>query len=112
VFVSAPLDSIPVVAFVPDQAPEAVQEVAFFEDQLSNDDPPLVTDVGFAAIDTATGRRARGFGFAALMCGRNSTARAGASAAACCAQVKSTTGQRARTTRENLLGMILSFLAS
>jgi hypothetical protein len=52
VFVSAPLDSIPDVAFVPDQAPEAVQEVAFVEDQVSVDDPPLVTAVGFAVIDT------------------------------------------------------------
>ena len=51
-FVSAPLDSIPDVAFVPDQAPEAVQEVALVEDQVSIDDPPLVTAVGFAVIDT------------------------------------------------------------
>ena len=51
--VRAPVDSlVPDVALVPDQPPEAVQDVAFVEDQLSSDDPPLGTDVGFAVIDT------------------------------------------------------------
>jgi hypothetical protein len=51
--VSAPVDSLPPEdALVPDQPPEAVQEVAFVEDQVSVDDPPLVTDVGFPASDT------------------------------------------------------------
>ena len=44
---------LPEVALVPDQLPEAVQLVAFVEDQLTTDDPPLVTDAGFAEIDTA-----------------------------------------------------------
>jgi hypothetical protein len=34
------------VAFVPDQAPEAVQEVALTADQLSVALPPLVTALG------------------------------------------------------------------
>ena len=38
---------------VPDHAPEAEQDVAFVEDQVSIEVPPLVTDVGFAANDTA-----------------------------------------------------------
>jgi hypothetical protein len=50
--VSTPEVSLPEVAFAPDQPPEAVQDVAFVEDQISVDDPPLVTDVGFAASDT------------------------------------------------------------
>ena len=37
---------------MPDHAPEAVQEVAFVEDQASIEDPPLATEVGFALIDT------------------------------------------------------------
>ena len=52
VLVSAAVDSLPEVALAPDQPPEAVQDVAFVEDQVSVDDPPLVTDVGFAARDT------------------------------------------------------------
>jgi hypothetical protein len=52
VFVNAPLDWLPEVALAPDHAPEAEQEVAFVEDQLSVEDPPLVKDVGFAARDT------------------------------------------------------------
>jgi hypothetical protein len=43
---------VPEVALVPDHVPEAEQEVAFVEDQVSVEDPPLVTDVGFAASDT------------------------------------------------------------
>ncbi len=52
VFVNAPLDWLPEVPLAPDHAPEAEQEVAFVEDQVSVEDPPLVTDVGFAARDT------------------------------------------------------------
>ena len=49
--VSAPVDSLPEGALVPDQPPEAVQ-VAFVEDQVSIEDPPYATDVGFATSDT------------------------------------------------------------
>ena len=50
--VSAPVDWLPEVALVPDQSPEAAQVVALVEDQISVEDPPLVTDVGFAVSDT------------------------------------------------------------
>ena len=36
----------------PDQPLDAVQDVAFVEDQVRFEAPPLVTDVGFAASDT------------------------------------------------------------
>jgi len=36
----------------PNQLPEAAQELAFVEDQVSVEDPPLVTDAGLAASDT------------------------------------------------------------
>ena len=49
--VSAPVDSLPEGALVPDQPPEAVQ-VAFVEDQVSVEDAPYATDVGFATSDT------------------------------------------------------------
>ena len=49
---SAPVDWVPEVALAPDQPPEAVQEVALVEDQVSVEDPPLATDAGFAASDT------------------------------------------------------------
>ena len=52
VLVSAPVDPLPEVALTPDQGPEAVQEVASADDQVSVDDPPLVTDGGVAASDT------------------------------------------------------------
>ena len=52
VLVSPPVEALPETALAPDQPPEAVQEVALVEDQASVDDPPLVTDVGFAASDT------------------------------------------------------------
>ena len=52
VLVSATENSLPEVALVPDQPPEAVQDVAFVEDQVSVDDPPLATDGGLAASDT------------------------------------------------------------
>jgi hypothetical protein len=50
--VSEPVDSPPEVALSPDQAPEAVQELAFVEDQVSAEGPPFATDGGFAASDT------------------------------------------------------------
>jgi hypothetical protein len=37
---------------LPDHAPEAVHEVALVDDQLSVDDPPLATELGFAVSDT------------------------------------------------------------
>jgi hypothetical protein len=43
---------LPEVALAPDQPPEAEQEVALVEDQVSVKDPPLVTVAGFAASDT------------------------------------------------------------
>ena len=49
---SAPVDWLPEVAKVPDHAPEATQEVASVDDQVSVEEPPLVTIVGFAASDT------------------------------------------------------------
>jgi hypothetical protein len=52
VLVTAPDDSLPEVALAPDQPLEAVQDVALVEDQVSVDDPPLETDVGFAVRDT------------------------------------------------------------
>ena len=42
----------PEVALAPDQAPEAAQELAFVEDQVSVEDPPFETDGGSAASDT------------------------------------------------------------
>lgn len=52
VFVNAPLDWLPEVALLPVHAPEARQEVAPVEDQVSVEDPPLATDAGLAASDT------------------------------------------------------------
>jgi len=52
VLVKAPLDWLPEVVLIPDHAPEATQEVASVDDQVSVEDPPLATDVGFAASDT------------------------------------------------------------
>jgi hypothetical protein len=51
-FVNAPLDWVPKVALGPDHAPEAAQELASVDDQVSVEDPPLETEVGFAASDT------------------------------------------------------------
>ena len=52
---SGPVDSgPPESALAPDQPPEAAQEVAFVEDQVSVEDPPLVTDAGLAASDTVS----------------------------------------------------------
>ena len=51
--VSAPVDWLPPEGvLVPDQPPEAVQELASVEDQVSIEDPPYATDVGFATSDT------------------------------------------------------------
>jgi len=47
--VNAPLDSLPEIALLPDQAPEASHEVASVDDQVSVEDAPLATEVGFAA---------------------------------------------------------------
>jgi hypothetical protein len=53
VLVNTPLDWLPVgIALPPDHAPEARQEVASVDDQLSVEDPPLATDVGVATSDT------------------------------------------------------------
>ena len=52
VLVNAPLDWLPEIALLPVHAPEATQEVASVDDQVSVEDPPLATDVGFAASDT------------------------------------------------------------
>jgi hypothetical protein len=45
---SAPVLAVPLVGSFPDQPPEAVQLVAFVDDQLSIADPPLLTLVGAA----------------------------------------------------------------
>jgi len=44
VLVSAPVEPLPDVALAPDQPPEAAHDVAFVEDHVSVDDPPLATD--------------------------------------------------------------------
>lgn len=51
---SAPLDALPEVAFVPDHPPEAVQAVVFVEDHVSVALPPLATLVG-VAVKTSVG---------------------------------------------------------
>jgi len=43
---------LPEIALLPDHAPEAAQEVALVDDQVSVEDPPLAIDVGFAVSDT------------------------------------------------------------
>ena len=45
---SVPVGSLPVVGFVPDQAPEAVQEVESLDDHVSSDESPLEILVGLA----------------------------------------------------------------
>jgi hypothetical protein len=52
--VIAPVDWLPEVPTAPDHAPEAEQVVAFVEDQVSIEAPPLATDVGLAPTETAT----------------------------------------------------------
>ena len=47
--VRAPVDCEPLAALVPDQEPEAVQEVALVADQVSVELPPLATVLGLAA---------------------------------------------------------------
>jgi hypothetical protein len=49
--VSALVDWVPEVALAPDHAPEAMQEVALVEDQVSAEDCPLAIAVGLAASD-------------------------------------------------------------
>jgi hypothetical protein len=46
------VDCVPLVGLPPDQPPEAVQEAAFFADQLSVAALPRVTVLGFAAMVT------------------------------------------------------------
>jgi hypothetical protein len=48
------VDCVPEVALVPDHPPEAEQEVALLEDQVSVEDPPLVTVAGFATSAAVT----------------------------------------------------------
>jgi hypothetical protein len=48
VAVRAPTLCVPLVALLPLQLPDAVQDVAFVEVQVSVDAAPLATDVGFA----------------------------------------------------------------
>jgi hypothetical protein len=43
---------VPELGSAPDHAPEAVQDVALVDDQVSVEKVPLVTDDGFAEIDT------------------------------------------------------------
>jgi hypothetical protein len=50
--VSAVVVCVPDVALVPDQAPEAVQLVAFVDDHVSTEVPPLITLVGLALSET------------------------------------------------------------
>ena len=50
--VRVPLDWLPEVALVPDQSPDAAQEVALVEVQVRVEEPPLVTEAGFALSDT------------------------------------------------------------
>ena len=49
---SAPVDCEPLTGMLPDQAPEAVHEVALVADQVNVELPPLVTVLGLAAIIT------------------------------------------------------------
>jgi hypothetical protein len=49
---SAPVLALPLVGSLPDQPPDAVQLLAFVEDQLSIAEPPLATVVGLALMLT------------------------------------------------------------
>ncbi|HMH17821.1 MAG TPA: hypothetical protein VK572_06695, partial [Burkholderiales bacterium] len=51
VLVNASVNCEPLVALLPAHAPEATQEVALVEDQVSVAAPPLVTDAGLTASD-------------------------------------------------------------
>ena len=48
----APVDCEPLMAFTPDQAPEAVHDVALMEDQVNTELPPLAIVLGLAAKAT------------------------------------------------------------
>ena len=56
--VIAPLDCEPLIALLPDQPPEAVQDVALVDDHVSIDAPPLATVLGLALKPTVTVGRA------------------------------------------------------
>jgi hypothetical protein len=45
---SAPLDCEPLIGLLPDQPPEAEQDVALIDDHVSFDAPPLATVLGLA----------------------------------------------------------------
>lgn len=49
---NAPVEAVPLVALLPDQAPLAVQVVALAADQDRVDAAPLATDSGFAVSET------------------------------------------------------------
>jgi hypothetical protein len=54
---SAPLDWEPLIALVPDQPPVAVHDVAFFDDHVRFEAPPLATVLGLALkLTVAVGR--------------------------------------------------------
>lgn len=46
---SAPVDCEPLAAWLPDQPPDAVQDVAFVDDQLKAELLPLIIELGLAA---------------------------------------------------------------
>jgi len=50
--VSEPVDCEPLMGLLPDQAPEAVHEVALVDDQLKVELPPLATVLGLALRTT------------------------------------------------------------
>jgi len=50
-----PVDCEPLTALVPDQPPEAAQEVAFSLDQVRVDEAPELTELGLAWMVTAVG---------------------------------------------------------
>jgi len=52
---SGPVDSEPLTAFVPDQSPEAEQEVAFSLNHVRVDEPPDVSELGLAWMVTTGG---------------------------------------------------------
>jgi hypothetical protein len=52
--VSAPVGCEPAMAFAPDQAPDAVQDVALMDDQVNVDPLPLDTVLGLALKLTLT----------------------------------------------------------
>jgi hypothetical protein len=50
--VNAPVDCVPLVAFVPSHAPDAVQLIALVDDQVSAELVPLAMVCGLAEIVT------------------------------------------------------------